>query len=30
MNTLNEYSVVYKHFQIEEPDNKLGKEIIKG
>ena len=29
MNTLNEFSVAHKHLPIEEPDNKLGKEIIK-
>ena len=28
MNTLDKYSVVYKHLQINEPDNELGKEII--
>ena len=29
MNTLREFSVVYKHLPIEEPDSELGKEIIK-
>ena len=28
MNTLNKFSVVYKHLPIEEPHNKLGKKII--
>ena len=28
MNTLNKFNVVYKHLPIEEPYNKLGKEII--
>ena len=29
MDTLNEYSVIYKHLQINEPDSELGKEILK-
>ena len=29
IDTLNEYSVIYKHLQINEPDSELGKEILK-
>lgn len=30
MNTLNEYSVAYKHLQIKEPEKESGKETITG